>query len=173
MPPLDSNRIYVGTNAGLYISADGGDTWRHALPACGGVWGIGLSLDGSRVVLGDHAGQIWLADRDATSFQWLGNVGGNRVQDVVVDPANPAVAYAATWEGGGASVYRIRIGGGVTRLRDPSLALADRAWPGSIPQPFPFSPQAAAGNAPSLFLAKTPGALWVSTLFRGVFVRAA
>lgn len=172
MHPLDSSRIYVGTNAGLYVSSDGGQTWRLARQVCGGVWGIGLALDGSRVVIGDRNGQLFTTNPEATSFSYVGDVG-NKVQDVVVDPLNRNVFYASTWEGGAAATYRARAGGGVTRIKDPNLSLLDRAWPSQVPQPFPFSPENAGGVAPSLFLSKGPGTLHLSTLLRGVFARAA
>ena len=89
----------------------------------------------------------------------------------------------ARWTPISENVFRVPVdGGNVTRLDDSLLrdiVPVDQRWPSEIPKPFPISFRDGNGmTAPSLFLAQRPAAsspapapLWVSTIFRGVFVR--
>ncbi len=168
--PDDPDRIYAGTNAGLYVSASGGATWRLAHRACGGTWGLGLSPDGDTLYIGDHEGRILRARRDGTVTGVLADLGGGRVQDVQVSPRGDRL-WATIWDGAG-SIFRVATTGGDTdRLATGLLSGIDAFWPRDLPQPFPFGPTMGNGSAPALFLSKPPGRLMVSTFFRGVFVR--
>jgi len=170
--PVDPDRIYAGTNAGLYTSADGGDTWRLAMQACGGVWGVAVSRDGSKVFVGDHLGRIATSDRALASFDDLTDLGDGKVQDLVLDPLLEDTLYASIWFGSSANAFRIDARtGGKASMRDALLGGFDQAWPTGLPQPFPFGPVGGNGSAPSLFLSHPSGRLMLSTLFRGVFVR--
>ena len=54
--PANTTTLYVGTDVGLYVSSDGGSTWKVAgqgLPAVS-VWDLAIAPDGSRVRVATH-----------------------------------------------------------------------------------------------------------------------
>jgi len=100
---------HVGYGDGIYRSNDGGQTWEHMglkesrhisrivvhpdnsdviwVAAQGPLWNSG----GERgLYMSSDGGQSW--ERTLGDDQWVG------VTDVVLDPRNPAVLYAATWQ---------------------------------------------------------------------------
>lgn len=162
----DPRIIYAGTNAGLYVSSDTGATWRLARVSCGGMWGIGPAPDG-RVFLGDNTGNVYEADAAVNTIRPIVDVGAGYVQSIEADPFNANTIYAAVWSGAASRVYRITVSTGLASSLYSS-ALFDL---GLIPQPFPFSFAHNDGTAPSLFLARVPGRLYVSTILRGTFLR--
>ena len=183
--PSDSRQIFAGTNAGLYVSGDAGSTWSLAKQACGGVWGIVISPDGSTITIGDKDGVVASAATADLSFSTLVDLGAGKIQTLVADPIDQNVIYAAMWSGAGAGVYVIDTG--ASRMDDSLLREViplDQRWPSQLPKPFPFAFRSANGAAaPSLFLQvqraianaapNTLDPLYVSTIFRGVFVRNA
>ncbi|HVL32992.1 MAG TPA: hypothetical protein VM600_05360, partial [Actinomycetota bacterium] len=109
------------------------------------------------------------------SSRALVDLGAGKIQQLLLDPRDGASIYAALWDGSSARVYRVA-GSSVTRLDDSLLrdiVPADQTWPDGVPKPFPLSHRMKDGTAPSLFLSLAPrtGSLYVSTIFRGVFVR--
>ena len=59
--PKNSNTLYAGLDVGLYISKDGGATWKVAgdgLPAVS-VWDIAIMPDGSLMRVASHGRGIW------------------------------------------------------------------------------------------------------------------
>jgi len=168
MPPDDPDLIYAGTNAGLYASTDGGDTFTLLRQACGGTWGLALSPDGDRVWIGDHEGRIYRADTGSSIFTFLTDLGAGKVQSLLLD-RDGRTLYAAMWDGNGAAVYRIDGQNGArAQLGDSLLEPLDRS---ALPKPFPLGPEMANGTMPSLFLGRPLGRLEVSTVLRGVFTR--
>lgn len=180
--PADASRIYAGTNAGLYASSDTGRTWTAIKIACGGVWGIAVSSNGENVYIGDKDGVVSRASASTLAFTPIADLGAGKIQSLILDPRDERALYASMWSGADANVFRVLLSGGVARLDDSTLrdvVPADQAWPGGVPKPFPLAfRDANAAPAPSLFLAQraplpnpAPAPLWVSTIFRGVFVR--
>ncbi|MFN2613872.1 MAG: WD40/YVTN/BNR-like repeat-containing protein, partial [Actinomycetota bacterium] len=179
--PKDPSKIFAGTNAGLYASSDGGVTWTLARAACGGVWGIALTPDGSTIYIGDKDGIVSKASVSTLQFSPLVDLGAGKIQSLVLDPRDAGRLYAAMWSGADANVYAISAAG--SSKRDDSLLREviplDQTWPAQIPKPFPLAFKSANGAAaPSLFLQVQPALtavadpLYVSTIFRGVFVRS-
>lgn len=181
--PGDPRTIFAGTNAGLCVSTDAGATFSLAKVACGGVWGVAVSSDGSKVVIGDKDGVISASAVRSIAFTPVADLGDGKIQTVLLDPRDERVAYAALWSGRDANVMRIQMDGSarVTHLEDSLLRdiiPVEQAWPPGIPRPFPLTFNDATGApAPSLFLtmqappSAPTGALHVSTIFRGAFVR--
>lgn len=180
--PSDPSRIYAGTNAGLYTSSDTGRTWSATKIACGGVWGIALSSNGSTVYIGDKDGVVWRAPRDTLAFTPIADLGAGKIQSLVLDPRDERALYASIWSGADANVFRLLLTGTKAKLDDSWLREViplDQGWPSGVPKPFPLSFKDAGGvAAPSLFLAMraplpnpNPAPLWVSTVTRGAFVR--
>jgi hypothetical protein len=78
--------------------------------------------------------------------------------------------YASMWDGSSPNVYRIDAeSGGHNALGDSLLGPLDRSWPSFLIRPFPLVP--GDGRAPTLFLARPPGRLAISTVTHGVFLR--
>lgn len=176
--PLNINQVFAGTNAGLYASADGGTTWTLQRQACGGIWGIAVSDDGSTVFMGDKDGRIWRAPTSSLAFTALATLGAGKVQDLRIDPLDPTTLFAALWSGAGATVYRVDAVTGGSAALDASLLReripVDQVWPSGVPKPYPLAFEMRDGTAPSLFLGGDElgaGTLFVSTIFRGVFSR--
>ncbi|MBN1661036.1 MAG: hypothetical protein JXA93_21755 [Anaerolineae bacterium] len=88
--PSDCNRVYAGTDTGLYRSSDGGSSW---------------STSGLNSLLAAAQPQstipAFMRDPDVVASPSL-------VAAVAVEPANGQVVYAATWGGG---VYKSSDGG--------------------------------------------------------------
>lgn len=181
--PVNSLQIFAGTNAGLYVSQDAGQTWSIARLACAGVWGVAITKDGSTLYIGDKDGVISKASTSTLAFTPMVDLGSGKVQSLLLDSSDERTLYAAMWSGSDASVFSISTVGGVTQRLEDSLLReilpVDQAWPVGVPKPFPISFRSASGQAaPSLFLAQKTLAgepvtspLWVSTILRGVFVR--
>lgn len=180
--PSDASTFYAGTNAGLYTSRDGGRTWAATKIACGGVWGIAVAANGSTVYIGDKDGVVWRAPASTLAFTPIADLGSGKIQSLILDPRDERALYASIWSGADANVFRLLLSGSSARLDDSWLREVvplDGSWPGGVPKPFPLTFRDGAGApAPSLFLAMQalmpnpgPSPLYVSTVFRGVFVR--
>lgn len=155
--PSDTSIIWVGTGEknslrsqswgnGVHVSTDGGRTWKHRgladtkaigrivihptnpnivyVAALGHLWGPNAERGVFRTVDG---GQTW------TKSLFVDDTTG--AVDLVMDPTNPAVLYAAMWHrlrmggshmvgvGSGSGIYRTADGGRTwKRLTDPSLS---------------------------------------------------
>jgi len=100
---------HVGFGDGVYRSADGGQTWKNL--------GLGDSQHISKIVVHpEDSDVVWLAaqgplwspggdrglfrttDGGATWTKVLGGGDWTGVTDVVIDPRDPDVLYAATWQ---------------------------------------------------------------------------
>lgn len=176
--PLNINQVFAGTNAGLYTSNDGGTNWTLQRQACGGIWGIAISADGSTVFIGDKDGRISRAPTSTLAFTTLSTLGAGKVQDLRIDRLDPTTLFAAMWSGGGATVYRVDAVTGANAPLDASVLRervpVDQLWPAGVPKPYPLAFEMKDGTAPSLFLGGDElgaGTLMVSTIFRGVFER--
>jgi hypothetical protein len=190
--PVDATKVYAGTNAGLYASNDGGVTWTLAKQSCGGVWGLALTPDGGSLYVGDKDGVISKAPTTTLAFSPIAEIDNDpnrisKIQSLVLDPRDNKTLYAAVWFGSGIGVYRVRGDAPPSDKLNDSLLRdvipLESMWPSGVPRPFPLS-MTPGGSTPSLFLSTTPlsktlksvpgslGPLYVSTIFRGVFVRS-
>ncbi|HET9768144.1 MAG TPA: hypothetical protein VFS60_14920 [Thermoanaerobaculia bacterium] len=95
----DGSIVYAGTYGGLFVSRNGGATWVNPRPAV--TWFGVLSLavdprDARRVWAGAENGLAWSRDAGVTwTYADLDEPSISRVPDVVLDPRNPDVVYAA------------------------------------------------------------------------------
>ena len=108
-PLADANTILVGTDAGLFRSADGGATWTHiSLPGANPshFYGIRWSPDGSTVHCATDLGYFRSTD---AGYTWTAKVSG-KVTDVSVTSGQPNTVFASVIASG-SSLYRSNDGG--------------------------------------------------------------
>lgn len=119
--PSNPSTLYTGTNNGIYISRDGGETWaasNEGLPLEREVQAVAVDpLDSNVVYLGTFQGVYRSRDNGAT---WQG-VGADLlhglVSSLVVDPLNQSVVYAAV----GQDVFKSTDGGDTWQKSDAGL----------------------------------------------------
>jgi photosystem II stability/assembly factor-like uncharacterized protein len=145
--PEDPEVVYAATGNGLYLSRDGGETWRHldglesvVLPAVNPpsaesgliVEDVLLDPSDSRTVLAAimQAGVYRSEDGGETWVQASAGMDPNEPAfDLVADPNRPGVFYVSTWQSGvfvttdgGTSWHRLTDGLNYTHMR--ALALS-------------------------------------------------
>lgn len=118
--PNNPNRVWVGTGEnnggrhisfgdGVYLSEDGGSTWKNmGLKDSQHVGKIIVHPENSDVVMVAAQGPLWNSGGDRGFYRsedggktWektLGDEEWTGVGDAVIDPRNPDVVYAATWQ---------------------------------------------------------------------------
>ena len=118
--PLQSTTVWVGTGEnvggrhisfgdGIYKSMDGGTTWKNmGLPKSEHISKIIVHPENSDVVMVAAQGPLWSSggergfyrttDGGKTWTRTLGNDEWTGVTDIEMDPTNPDVLYAATWD---------------------------------------------------------------------------
>jgi len=119
----DHNVIYVGTGEapirgvttshgdGMWKSTDGGETWQHiGLPESGQIARIQIHPDDADIAWVAVQGQIWGPNEERGVFRttdggetWAHvlKVGPSTgATDLVLDPSNPRILYAAMWNHG-------------------------------------------------------------------------
>jgi len=103
--PSDSNRMIVGSDAGVSLSRDGGETWVHARLPIAQFYHLSVDTATPYRVLGSlqdfgtvsgpsnslHGGGIYLSD-------WH-SVGGGEAGHVVADPSDPEIVWAGEYLG--------------------------------------------------------------------------
>ncbi|MEZ5313462.1 MAG: hypothetical protein R2862_07295 [Thermoanaerobaculia bacterium] len=100
---------HVGYGDGVYVSHDGGNSWeKKGLADSQHISKIVVSPDDSRTLWVAAQGPLWSPGGDRGLFRttdggttWSKVLGGGDwtgVTDVVLDPRNPDVLYAATWQ---------------------------------------------------------------------------
>ncbi|MEM1215049.1 MAG: glycosyl hydrolase [Bacteroidota bacterium] len=116
----DPNRVWVGTGEnvggrhvgfgdGIYLSTDGGKSWSNkGLKASEHLSKIIVHPDNSNVLWVAAQGPLWTSggergvykttDGGASWTQVLGDDEWMGATDLLIDPRNPDVLYAATWE---------------------------------------------------------------------------
>lgn len=144
LDPQNPNIVWVGTGEnvggrhvgfgdGIYKSEDGGQTWKHkGLPTSEHISKIVVHPSNSNVLWVASQGPLWSSggergvfmstDGGATWTQTLGDKIWVGATDLLIDPRNPDVLYAATWQrhrtvagymggGPGTAIYRSDDGG--------------------------------------------------------------
>ncbi|MFT6781916.1 MAG: photosystem II stability/assembly factor-like uncharacterized protein [Saprospiraceae bacterium] len=118
--PSNDQVIWVGTGenvggrhasfgCGVYRSGDGGSTWKNmGLPNSEHISKIVVHPDDSNVVWVASQGPLWSkggergiyksVDGGATWKRTLGNEEWTGATELVTDPVNPSILYAATWD---------------------------------------------------------------------------
>lgn len=118
--PNNPERIWVGTGEnvggrhvafgdGIYLSEDGGNTWTNkGLEKSEHLSTIIVHPDNSDVVWVASQGPLWskggqrglykTTDGGETWNRTLGNEEWTGVTDIVINPENPQILYAATWD---------------------------------------------------------------------------
>jgi hypothetical protein len=70
--PKDENILYVGTDGGLYVSFDGGNSfmmWNGGLPKSVPVHDIAIQSRDNEIVLGTHGRSLYVAKLDDVQMQ--------------------------------------------------------------------------------------------------------
>ena len=120
LDPQNSNTVWVGTGEnvggrhvsfgdGIYVSHNGGATWKNmGLKNTGHISEIIVHPNDSNVIWVAAQGPLWTkggerglyksSDGGKTWNKVLGDDEWVGVTDVVIDPRNPKVMYAATWQ---------------------------------------------------------------------------
>ena len=106
--PTNANRIYAGTQFGLWITNDGGTTWSNAIDGFNKykqVTSISVGSDGSVIASIDNKG-YWSANGDALSFQSVTGASGQLPLSVgrlefSIAPSDPNYIYCLAASGGG------------------------------------------------------------------------
>lgn len=100
---------HVGYGDGIYRSEDGGTTWKHmGLKASEHISKIIVHPDNSNIIWVAVQGPLWskggerglykTTDGGKTWKQTLGDQEWTGVTDIAIDPRDPDVIYAATWQ---------------------------------------------------------------------------
>ena len=95
--PGDSSRIYAGTGAGLFRSADGGATWSSANTGLTSlrVQSIAVAASDSLVAyVGFNGGGVSRTTDGGATWTGAGSGAGGPVSALAVDPADAATVYA-------------------------------------------------------------------------------
>jgi len=112
--PASSSRVFAQTGAGLYVSTNRGSSWAPASPLPETYWSSGLAVVAgppTRVFLVDLSKGLFVSSDDGMT--WTPSNTGlqfTTVGDIIFNPLDPSIAYAAAvsgrgyWEGAG--VYR-------------------------------------------------------------------
>ena len=118
--PSNPSRIWVGTGEnnggrhisfgdGVYLSEDGGSTWKNmGLKDSQHVGKIIVHPKNSNIVLVASQGPLWNKGGDRGFYRsedggktWTKTLGDEEwtgVADAIIDPRNPDIVYAATWQ---------------------------------------------------------------------------
>ena len=118
--PNNPNIIWVGTGEniggrhsgfgdGIYKSIDGGENWNNVgLPDSEHISKIIVQANNSNIIYVASQGPLWSKGGDRGFYKsidggksWKKTLGNNEwtgVTDMVIDPENPDVIYAATWD---------------------------------------------------------------------------
>ncbi|MDA1191921.1 MAG: T9SS type A sorting domain-containing protein [Candidatus Poribacteria bacterium] len=112
--PRAPGRVYAGTTDGMFVSDDGGDTWRRVPNVSGRItrvvvhptapgWVVAATW-GNGVYLSQDGGDTWRDIFDPSLRRWLYELH----HSVAFDPINPETIYVASF---GAGVLTTRNGG--------------------------------------------------------------
>jgi photosystem II stability/assembly factor-like uncharacterized protein len=113
--PVDPNRIYAASVAGVFVSTDAGDHWSAANAGlqCGPVLALAIRPPDGVLFAGTACGGVFRSDDGGQSWRSTG-LPSHYIKSLVIDPANPQTIYA----GAGSFVGFSSPGGGVFRSED-------------------------------------------------------
>ena len=126
--PVNSSRIYAGTNGGVFQSTDGGATWSTSSEGLTDSFVLSLAIDPTStstlfagtgnggVFKSNNRGLSWFTVTDPRQFPDLATAS---ITSLVIDPQSPDTLYAGTSRG----VFRSANGGG--DWTDASLGLSE------------------------------------------------
>lgn len=98
--PIDSNRVYIATWAGVYISLDGGNSWQLTTFTSPSFSIDVHPADGNTVYVGaDINGGVWRSTDGGGSWMNILSLEGGRCL-IVVAPSAPHILYAGFSRGG-------------------------------------------------------------------------
>jgi len=95
--------VFCGTNDGVFVSTDGGATWKRNLPTAWSVRSITIHPFRRSIIYASTYGSgIYKSYNGGASWNTV-NLGlvNTKVRDVAIHPANPETLFAATAIGGG------------------------------------------------------------------------
>ena len=124
---------HVGYGDGIYKSNDGGSTWKHmGLKKSEHISKIIINPSNKNIIWAASQGPLWSKggergiyksyDGGLTWKQTLGDKEWTGATDLIIDPRNPKIMYAATWQrhrtvagylggGPGTAIYKSKDGG--------------------------------------------------------------
>jgi photosystem II stability/assembly factor-like uncharacterized protein len=172
----DGSIVYAGVFGRLFVSSDGGATWVNPRPAITSFGVLSLAVDprdARRVWAGTHNGLAWSRDAGLTwTYADLDVPSIRRVPDVVLDPRNPDVVYAANEPVEDESilgVIKTTNGGATWEFLDQGLDGLLNGYDGMRLAVDPTAPSVvyvstdSAGAPPSTFRSTDGGATWHET----------
>ena len=158
--PRNPDILYAGTDGGVFVSADAGDTWtsRNAGLAIAQYYpGVSVAPDGARVLGGsqDNGSHEYTG-----SSIWNGYLGGDGGY-TIINYNKPDVVYGeAQWSPSGAYIYQ-RDGRGVYSYRAGGIVSSDR---GAFIPPFiidPNTPTTLYFATQRLYRTRDEGRVWI------------
>lgn len=107
--PFDSNKIYMATHGGVFISNDKGASWDNKSNGIGIAEVLGMDVgvsDPNEVVIGTfHDGSMVYADWDKNGKYYWENVNGGDALIPLINPQNAAEVYTSNQYTGGGLYY--------------------------------------------------------------------
>ncbi|HLV01294.1 MAG TPA: SBBP repeat-containing protein, partial [Acidobacteriota bacterium] len=117
---LRPSRVYAGTSGGVFRSDDNGVTWHSTGLTEGPIYSVAVDPSNSRVLYAGTIGGVFKSDDEGETWvlQTAGLPPQGVFQALVVDPVNPAIAYAGTEQRG---VFKTTDGGDLWRAVNNGL----------------------------------------------------
>ncbi|CAM3031584.1 WD40/YVTN/BNR-like repeat-containing protein [Rariglobus hedericola] len=114
--PTNPKRIIwggFGTNGGVYISEDGGDSWNYAFKQDQYLFNVHAAADGTLYAAGNN---LWRSTDHGKTWKQITQIKGRSVVGLEIDPRNPKVMWisAVTWDGSSKGDVFKTTDGGVT-----------------------------------------------------------
>ncbi len=114
--PTNSKRLVwgaCGTNGGVYISEDGGDSWTYSLKQDQWIFNVHAASDGTLYAGGNN---LWRSTDQGKTWKQITQIKGRSVVGIETDPRNPKTMWisAVTWDGSSNGDVFKTTDGGVT-----------------------------------------------------------
>lgn len=95
--PTNSKRIFWGacnTGGGVWMTEDGGQTWKNVFNQETWIWNILVTNDGRIYASG---GNLWRSDDHGKTWKQLTNFKGRRMQGIESDPRDPKTFWVSAY----------------------------------------------------------------------------